>query len=108
MRLRTRRGSIYYEEYGSGYPVVLFAPGGMRSSIEFWSKSPFDPTKELASDFRVIAMDQRNCGKSGAAAGPRNDGWNRTRRTTSGCRPSEDIAMSSNGWMHRIFPSASA
>ena len=40
--------SIYYEEYGSGYPVVLFAPGGMRSSIEFWSKSPFDPTMELA------------------------------------------------------------
>ena len=24
--------SIYYEEYGSGYPLLLFAPGGMRSS----------------------------------------------------------------------------
>lgn len=23
--------SIYYEEYGSGYPILLFAPGGMRS-----------------------------------------------------------------------------
>ncbi len=40
--------SIYYEEYGSGYPILLFAPGGMRSSIEFWANSPFDPTKELA------------------------------------------------------------
>ena len=66
--------SIYYEEYGAGYPLLLFAPGGMRSSIEFWAKSPFDPTKELAANFRVIAMDQRNAGKS---SGPisANDGW---------------------------------
>jgi len=66
--------SIYYEEYGTGYPILLFAPGGMRSSIEFWANSPFDPTKEFAADFRVIAMDQRNAGKS---AGPisADDGW---------------------------------
>ena len=24
--------SLYYEEFGSGYPLLLFAPGGMRSS----------------------------------------------------------------------------
>ena len=66
--------SLYYEEFGAGYPILLFAPGGMRSSIEFWAKSPFDPTRELAKDFRVIAMDQRNAGKS---HGPlnRTDGW---------------------------------
>jgi len=58
--------SIHYEEYGSGFPLLLFAPGGMRSSIEFWPKSPFDPTAELASSFRVIAMDQRNAGSSRA------------------------------------------
>src|ERR1039458_3584433 len=50
--------SIYYEEYGTGYPILLFAPGGMRSSIEFWANGPFDPTKEFAANFRVIAMDQ--------------------------------------------------
>ena len=46
----------------------------MRSSIEFWAKSPFDPTKELAANFRVIAIDQRNAGKS---SGPisADDGW---------------------------------
>jgi pimeloyl-ACP methyl ester carboxylesterase len=66
--------SLYYEEYGAGYPILLFAPGGMRSSIEFWSKSPFDPTKELASTFRVIAMDQRNAGKSSAPL-TAADGW---------------------------------
>ena len=42
--------SLYYEEYGSGYPLLLFAPGGMRSSIDFWRHSPFDPTAELARD----------------------------------------------------------
>jgi len=66
--------SIYYEEYGTGYPILLFAPGGMRSSIEFWAKSPFDPTMELAADFRMIAMDQRNAGKSAGPIGA-HDGW---------------------------------
>lgn len=58
--------SLYYEEYGSGYPLLLFAPGGMRSMIDVWRRSPFDPTKELVSDFRVVAMDQRNAGRSRA------------------------------------------
>jgi pimeloyl-ACP methyl ester carboxylesterase len=66
--------TLYYEEYGSGYPVLLFAPGGMRSSIEFWKKAPFDPAVELARDFRVIAMDQRNAGMSRAPVSS-GDGW---------------------------------
>jgi pimeloyl-ACP methyl ester carboxylesterase len=66
--------SLYYEEFGAGFPILLFAPGGMRSSIEFWHKSPFDPTVDLARDFRVIAMDQRNAGKSTAPVRA-SDGW---------------------------------
>lgn len=66
--------SLYFEEYGSGYPLLLFAPGGMRSSIDFWRRSPFDPTAELAADFRVIAMDQRNAGRSHAPVSAA-DGW---------------------------------
>jgi pimeloyl-ACP methyl ester carboxylesterase len=66
--------SLYFEEFGSGYPILLFAPGGMRSSIEFWHQSPFDPTVELAKDFRVIAMDQRNAGQSRAPINA-SDGW---------------------------------
>lgn len=66
--------SIYFEEYGSGFPILLFAPGGMRSNIEFWAQSPFDPTKELAANFHVIAMDQRNAGKSSAPINS-EDGW---------------------------------
>jgi pimeloyl-ACP methyl ester carboxylesterase len=66
--------SLYYEEFGEGHPLLLFAPGGMRSSIEFWHRSPFDPTVELAADFRVIAMDQRNASRSRAPI-KADDGW---------------------------------
>jgi pimeloyl-ACP methyl ester carboxylesterase len=66
--------SIHYEIAGAGFPLLVFAPGGMRSSIPFWANAPFDPTRELASDFRVIAMDQRNAGRSKAPVRP-EDGW---------------------------------
>jgi pimeloyl-ACP methyl ester carboxylesterase len=66
--------TIYYEEYGEGFPVLLFAPGGMRSSIGAWRGSPFDPIETLKPSFRVIAMDQRNAGRSTAPVRP-DDGW---------------------------------
>jgi pimeloyl-ACP methyl ester carboxylesterase len=66
--------SIYYEEYGRGFPLLLFAPGGMRSSIAHWEQSPWNPIAELAGDFRVIAMDQRNAGRSRAPVAA-DDGW---------------------------------
>jgi pimeloyl-ACP methyl ester carboxylesterase len=65
---------LYYEEYGAGFPLLLIAPGGMRSQIDFWHRSPFDPTVELAANFRVIAMDQRNAGASRAPISAA-DGW---------------------------------
>lgn len=67
-------GEIYYEEFGSGFPILLFAPGGLRSALTFWrspAEGPARPwsdwTEALASKFRVIAMDQRNAGRSKAA-----------------------------------------
>ena len=66
--------SIHYEVTGSGYPVLLLAPGGMRSCIPFWDRAPFHPVRELSSRFRVIAMDQRNAGKSRAPV-TAADGW---------------------------------
>jgi pimeloyl-ACP methyl ester carboxylesterase len=65
--LKRGDASIYYEEFGSGYPVLLFAPGSLGSSISAWHQlAPFDPTVELAGEFRLIAMDQRNAGQSWA------------------------------------------
>ena len=65
---------LYYEEYGHGYPLLLFAPGGMRSTIGFWARSPWNPIEALADQFRVIAMDQRNAGRSTAPIHSAN-GW---------------------------------
>jgi pimeloyl-ACP methyl ester carboxylesterase len=70
----TDRARIHYEVSGSGFPLLLFAPGGMRSSIEFWQRAPFDAIRELSGNFRVIAMDQRNAGHSRAPVRA-DDGW---------------------------------
>ena len=56
--------SIYYETYGSGFPLLLIAPGGMNSVIGFWNRSAFNPMEIFSSDYWVIAMDQRNAGRS--------------------------------------------
>ena len=75
--------TISYEVSGAGYPLVLFAPGGMNSVARLWGENHqapgqpmpwFDPTTELSDDFRVVAMDQRNAGDS---SGPiqAEDGW---------------------------------
>ena len=58
--------SLYYEEQGSGFPLLLIAPGGMRSTIDFWQRTPWNPIEQLAGTYRVIAMDQRNAGRSRA------------------------------------------
>ncbi len=55
---------IYYEVHGEGFPVLLIAPGGMRSAVSFWENTPWNPIADLEDHFQVIAMDQRNAGQS--------------------------------------------
>ncbi len=65
---------LYYEERGSGFPLLLIAPGGMRSSLGYWQDTPWNPIEHLSDRYRVIAMDQRNAGQSsGPISG--SDGW---------------------------------
>jgi pimeloyl-ACP methyl ester carboxylesterase len=66
--------SIYYEEHGTGHPLLVFAPGGMQSRIELLARSPYHPVQELSGEFRVITMDQRNAGASRAPISA-EDGW---------------------------------
>jgi len=33
-------GSIHRQVHGEGFPVLLFAPGGLRSRAEMWSSYP--------------------------------------------------------------------
>src|SRR6266446_5977799 len=70
--------SIYYEEFGSGFPILTFAPAGLQSTIEVWSRpaAPVNPITEFAAaNFRVIAMDQRNAGGRSHAPIAAQDGW---------------------------------
>lgn len=63
--------------------MLLFAPGGMHSIAAMWRERPgsppepvpwINPTVDLAGDFTVVSMDQRNAGAStgDVSAG---DGW---------------------------------
>lgn len=56
---------IFYEVRGAGFPLFLFAPGGINSQVSFWSRSAVNPF-DFADDFMVIGMDQRNAEHSPA------------------------------------------
>jgi pimeloyl-ACP methyl ester carboxylesterase len=66
--------SIHYDIEGEGYPVLLIAPGGMRSANQLWDNMPWNPRTALVDDYRVIGMDQRNAGRSSAPI-TADDGW---------------------------------
>src|SRR2546426_2359411 len=72
-----RGASIYYEESGRGFPILTFAPAGLQSTIEVWSRpaAPVNPITEFSADFRVIVMDQRNAGGRSRAPITASDGW---------------------------------
>ena len=69
--------SIYYEEFGQGFPILTFAPAGLQSVIDVWNRpsAPVNPTTEFAAHFRVITMDQRNAGGQSRAPITAQDGW---------------------------------
>ena len=72
-----RGATIYYEEFGRGFPILTFAPAGLQSVIDVWSRpaAPVNPTTEFADRYRVIAMDQRNAGGRSRAPIAAQDGW---------------------------------
>lgn len=69
--------TIYYEEYGHGFPILTFAPAGLMSTIEVWSRpmAPVNPITEWSGSYRVIALDQRNAGGQSQAPIRASDGW---------------------------------
>src|SRR3954467_13716262 len=75
--LRRPDGEICYEVHGSGFPVLLHAPGGLRSRAEMWGgvRPWVDWTRALpAAGFTAVAMDQRNAGASRTASAA-DHGW---------------------------------
>jgi pimeloyl-ACP methyl ester carboxylesterase len=66
--------SIYYEEHGSGFPLLLLSPGGLNSTVDFWARMPFNPIETFKGEVHMIAMDQRNAGRSSGPL-PIDDPW---------------------------------
>ena len=66
------RGSvrIYYEEAGSGFPLLLLPGGGLNSTIGFFTgNAPFNAIEEFQEEYRCITADLRNA-PSGQSTGP--------------------------------------
>ena len=61
---------IYYEEAGSGFPLLLLPGGGLNSTIAgLKSGNPFPAIEEFKGEHRCITADLRNA-PSGQSTGP--------------------------------------
>ncbi|MDA0770840.1 MAG: alpha/beta hydrolase [Chloroflexi bacterium] len=61
---------IYYEEVGSGFPLLIIPGGGLNSKVSSLQTSvPFNPMERYKDDFRCISADLRNA-NDGQSSGP--------------------------------------
>ncbi|UQR61528.1 alpha/beta hydrolase [Bradyrhizobium sp. C-145] len=62
---------IYFEEAGSGFPLLHIAGGGLNSTIAHFSNGmlPFNSFKEFKDEYHCIAADLRNA-DGGQSTGP--------------------------------------
>jgi pimeloyl-ACP methyl ester carboxylesterase len=61
---------IYYEEAGSGFPLLLLPGGGLNATIAFFTgNAPFNPIEEFEREYRCITADLRNA-PGGQSSGP--------------------------------------
>jgi pimeloyl-ACP methyl ester carboxylesterase len=59
---------IHYEEFGSGFPLLLIAGGALNSTIA-GLRNPFNVIEEFKGEYRCIAADLRNA-NPGQSTGP--------------------------------------
>ena len=65
---------IYYEESGSGFPLLIIPGGGLNSTVASLNTSvPFNPMETFKDDFRCIAADLRNA-NGGQSTGQQHAG----------------------------------
>ena len=59
---------IHYEEWGSGFPLMLISGGGLGGSTIKGLTNPFDAVSEFKGEYRCIGADLRTA--SGQSSGP--------------------------------------
>jgi pimeloyl-ACP methyl ester carboxylesterase len=59
---------IHYQEWGSGFPLMLIAGGGLGGSTIGGLRNPFDAIGEFQSEYRCIGADLRTA--NGQSSGP--------------------------------------
>lgn len=80
--LRRPDGEIHYQVSGNGFPVLLFAPGGLKSRMEMWPSPASGPARTWVdwpaalpkAGYTAVWMDQRNAGASRCAI-EADHGW---------------------------------
>ena len=63
---------IYYEDVGSGFPLLIIPGGGLNATIAYTKNTataPFDATAEFKDEYRCIVFDLRNA-NGGQSTGP--------------------------------------
>jgi pimeloyl-ACP methyl ester carboxylesterase len=65
---------LWFEEQGDGFPLLALAPGGMSSTVAAWGHAAINPLTAYAGQYRMVAMDQRNAGRSTGPLEP-EDPW---------------------------------
>jgi pimeloyl-ACP methyl ester carboxylesterase len=60
---------IHYQEWGSGFPLMLISGGGLAASTIAGLTNPFDSVGEFKGEYRCIGADLRTA-NSGQSSGP--------------------------------------
>jgi pimeloyl-ACP methyl ester carboxylesterase len=60
---------IYYEDTGTGFPLLVIPGGGLNATIAYVTNGPFDAVAEFKNEYRCIAADLRNA-NGGQSSGP--------------------------------------
>ncbi len=60
---------IYYEESGSGFPLLVIPGGGLNSVLANLKTAAFNPMERYAADFHCVGADLRNA-VAGQSTGP--------------------------------------
>ncbi|HEV7268150.1 MAG TPA: alpha/beta fold hydrolase [Falsiroseomonas sp.] len=61
---------LYYEEAGSGFPLLIIPGGGLNATIAYATdKAPFNAMEAFSGECRCITMDLRNA-DGGRSSGP--------------------------------------